>query len=62
MKEVIDVIEKKDLDALEHLSEWWLEHEFKPNLFENEKEFEFRKDFVLPAIINEKLNRYEEDY
>lgn len=59
---VIKNIEERCLNSLETLSGWWLEHGFAVNPCESEQQYEARKAFVLPVIINAKLRIYEEEY
>lgn len=61
-EEVIWELEKNSIESLETLSEWWLEYEYSDNLWENEKEYENRKNMVIPLIIDEKLKRHELEY
>lgn len=50
------------IEDLENLAEWWLSHEYNPNMWEDVDTYNKRKDMVIPMIIEAKLNKYEEDY
>jgi len=59
---IVKELEMKTLHGLEAMSERWLDHEYKNNLMESEKEYNERKEFVIPFLIDAKLKYYEEEY
>jgi hypothetical protein len=60
-EDAFKALEQEDIHSLEHLSEWWMEHEHKP-VWETKKQYEGRKETVLPMIIGLKLDTYEKEY
>lgn len=60
-EDVFRALAMKNIDSLEDLSEWWIEHKHKP-IWETKKQYEDRKAVVLPMIIDLKLRIYEEEY
>lgn len=61
-EDVINELQKKDIEDLESLSDWWLDHIPKESMWESAAEYEQRKAMVVPLIINEKLERMEIEY
>lgn len=59
---VISELQKKDIESLEELADWWMEYEYNGDPWESAAEYEKRKEMVVPLIINEKLKRYEQEY
>lgn len=59
---IVRELEMKTLHGLEEMSERWLYHEYKTNLMESEKEYNERKEFVIPFLVDAKLKYYEEEY
>lgn len=59
---IVRELEMKTLHGLEEMSDRWLGHEYKNNLMESEKEYNERKEFVIPFLIGAKLKYYEEEY
>jgi len=56
---IIKAIKGFSDSMLQSISEEWLGKSKSDNIWETQEEFKMRKDFVLPTIINEKLDRYE---